>query len=180
MGYFPKPEHTKIMNSFFSLINDGSVTSIADISVGRTSLFTLAKTFGFAKIDAFYYHVDDKFLPAIREAVSDNVDYKLFKMNICTQHITKTYDLALGHLVVSRGLSHNDKYYDLLQGIFSFTAKHLILIDDMDSIKIDDVCNFAKKNGYILIKTIKERISSYEDSYNFLKKNDVGFLFEKV
>lgn len=178
MGYFPKPEHTKIMNSFFSLIDDESITSIADISVGRTSLFTLAKAFGFAKIDGFYYHVDDKFIPAIKEAIPESVDYKLFKMNICAQHITKAYDLAMGHLVVSRGLPYG-QYYDLLQGIFSFNTRYLILIDDLDAINVNDVYNFAKKNGYILIKTLKERVSSYEDSYNFLKKNDIGFLFEK-
>lgn len=175
MAYIPRPEHMKIMKSFFGLIKD-DVLNIADIGTGRTSLYTLGKYFGYARIDAYYNDDNLAVIDGIKKDI-ESVRYKLVKMDITTHYSKRMYDLCLAHLVVSRGLNRGKTEQQLLDGIFRFTSKYLVLIDEKYVIK-EDIEKFARKYGYKLLSKISPP-SSYR-MHVMGGGGDEGYLFEKA
>ncbi len=176
MPYFPKPEHTKIMNEFFVLIKN-EVNYIADIGTGRTSLYTIAKHFGYSKVDAYYNDQDLKVFDVIKDEIS-KLRYNFVKMDITSSHCNKHYDLGLSHLVITRGKSAKQDEQSLIKGIFSFKCKYLVIIEEKSGIS-DIIFDFARKYGYKLLKSSK---SVNTMSANIMRTidYDIGYLFEYV
>ena len=176
MMYYPRAEHTYIMKNFFDIIKDKNINYIADIGTGRTSLYMLCNNFGYAKIDAMYPVYNFERIKLIEEAIQ-TVKYNLIKLDIRKQHITKGYDLCLAHLVLTRGEENYMNLNELLNGIFKFITRYLIIIEDKDIASKINIVRYATKCGYELIKKLETKVPN--EFINSDQKKDVGYLFEK-
>lgn len=174
--YYPRAEHTYIMNTFFDIIQDKNINYIADISTGRTSLYMLCNRFGYAKIDAMYPVQNCDRIKLISDAIQ-TVKYNLVKFDILTQHITKGYDLCLSHLILTRGQLNDIDTNKLLDGIFRFITRYLIIIEDKDVANDINIVKYAQKCGYKLLKKLETKVPN--EFINTDQKKDVGYLFVK-
>lgn len=174
--YYPRAEHTYIMKTFFDIIKDNNINYIADIGTGRTSLYMLGNYFGYAKIDAMYPIYNFERIKLIADSIK-TVKYNLVKLDIRKQHITKGYDLCLAHLVLTRGIDNNMDLKELLNGIFRFITRYLIIIEDKDIALNMNIVKFATKCGYKLIKKLETKVPN--EFINGDQKKDIGYLFEK-
>lgn len=124
--------HRIILNDFLNVVKYENITNILDAGSGRTSLSIIANLFSNIPIDAVVYPGDVRKINSIKEITDWNKNISVIEKDICSESVSKEYDVIIAHLLLGEAAKFGNTFNDLLKKIITMKFKYLIIIDYLE------------------------------------------------
>lgn len=173
--------HRIILNDFLNLLKSESIASILDAGSGRTSLSIIANSFPDTTIDAVVYPGDLRKINSIKEITDHSRNINVIEKDICTDTVTKEYDIIVAHLLLGEAAKFGNTFEYLLEQVFAMKYKYLIIIDYLEdpAVKENEIIKMCDKNNLTIVcKTYftNQEPQVWED---FTGEHNFGYLIKR-